>query len=98
MATLNYVYDGPRTIEGINQARAVHNAAAAAEGLAQNPPVIVAPLSRNEFLAMCLDNAIRSWKRRFADEIDAALAAPETKTIADAKAAIRAKAGDIDAP
>lgn len=98
MATLNYVYDGPRTIEAINQARALHNASAADEGLRQNPPVIVAPLSRNEYLAMVLDGAIRSWKRRFADEIDAALAAPETKTIADAKAAIRAKAGDVDAP
>ena len=98
MPTLNYDYNGPRTVEAVNQARAVHNAAAAAEGLAQNPPVIVAPLSRNEYLAMVLDGAIRSWKRRFADEIDAALAAPEAKTIADTKTAIRAKAGDVDAP
>lgn len=98
MATLNYVYDGPRTIEAVNQARALHNAAAIDEGLRQDPPVIVAPLSRNEFLAMVLDGAIRSWKRRFAAEIDAALAPTEAKTIADTKTAIRAKAGDIDAP
>ena len=38
MATLNYTYTGARNIEGVNQARAVYNAAAAAEAAAKNPP------------------------------------------------------------
>jgi hypothetical protein len=44
-----------------------------------------------------LDSAVDSWRSRFADEIDAALATTEVAALEAAKAAVRTKAGAKDA-
>lgn len=93
MATFTITVVGPRRIEAINQARAVYNTAAAANAAAQTPPVAFSPLTREQYLQMVIDSAVASWRDRFADEIDAVLAAPEVAALATAEAAVRAKAG-----
>ncbi len=93
MAVFSITITGPRRIEAINQARAVYNTAAAAEAAAKTPPVAFSPLTREQYLQRVIDSAVGSWRDRFADEIDAALAAPEMVALAAARAAVRAKAG-----
>lgn len=97
MATFTITITGPRRIEAINQARAVHNTAATAAAAAQTPPGPAVNLTREQYLQMVIDSAVDSWKHRFADEIDAVLAAPEMVALEAAKAAVRAKAGAKDA-
>ena len=97
MAVFSITINGPRRIEAINQARAVYNTAAAAEAAAQTPPVAFTPLTREQYLQRVLDSAVDSWRSRFADEIDAALATTEVAALEAAKAAVRAKAGAKDA-
>ena len=84
MATLNYTYTGARNIEGVNQARAVYNAAAAAK----NPPETFTPLNREQYLTLVLDNTLRSWKRHYADQISLALAPAQAAALAAAQDAI----------
>ena len=93
MATLNYTYTGARNIEGVNQARAVYNAAAAAEASAKNPPETFTPLTRDQYLTLVLDNALRSWKRHYANEISIALAPAQAAALAAAKEALDTAAG-----
>lgn len=93
MATLNYTYTGARTIEGVNQARAVYNAAAAAEAAAKTPPEAFTPLTREQYLTLVLDNALRSWKRHYADQISLALAPAQAAALAAAKEALDTAAG-----
>ena len=93
MAVFSITITGPRKIEAINQARAVHNAAATAANAALTPPGPAVNLTREQYLQMVIDSAVGSWRDRFANEIDAALAAPEMVALEAAKAAVRAKAG-----
>ena len=93
MATLNYTYTGARNIEGVNQARAVYNAAAAAEAAAKNPPETFTPLTREQYLTLVLDNALRSWKRHYADQISIALAPAKAAELAAAKDALDTATG-----
>lgn len=93
MATLNYTYTGARNIEGVNQARAVYNAAAAAEAAAKNPPETFTPLTREQYLTLVLDNALRSWKRHYADQISIALAPAQAAALAAAKDALDTATG-----
>jgi hypothetical protein len=65
---------------------------------AQTPPVAFTPLTREQYLQRVIDSAVASWRSRFADEIDAALATTEMAALEAAKAAVRAKAGAADAP
>ena len=97
MAVFSITINGPRRIEAINPARGVYNAAAAAEAAAQTPPVAFSPLTREQYLQRVIDSAVASWRSRFADEIDAALATTEMAALEAAKAAVRAKAGAKDA-
>ena len=97
MAVFSITITGPRRIEAINQARGVYNTAAAAEAAAQTPPVAFTPLTREQYLQRVIDSAVDSWRSRFADEIDAALATTEMAALEAAKAAVRAKAGAKDA-
>ena len=97
MAVFSITINGPRRIEAINQARAVYNTAEAANAAAQTPPVAFSPLTREQYLQRVLDSAVDSWRSRFADEIDAALATTEVAALEAAKAAVRAKAGAKDA-
>jgi len=98
MAVFSITITGPRKIEAINQARAVHNAAATAANAALTPPGPAVNLTREQYLQMCIDSAVASWRDRFADEIDAVLAGPEVAALAAAKAAVRAAAGAPGAP
>lgn len=93
MATLNYTYTGARNIEGVNQARAVHNAAAAAEAAAKTPPEAFTPLTREQYLTLVLDNALRSWKRHYADQISLALAPAQAAALAAAQDALDTATG-----
>lgn len=93
MATLNYTYTGARNIEGVNQARAVYNAAAAAEAAAKNPPEAFTPLTREQYLTLVLDNALRSWRRHYADQISLALAPAQAAALAAAKEALDTATG-----
>lgn len=97
MAVFSITINGPRRIEAINQARAVYNTAEAANAAAQVPPVAFTPLTREQYLQRVIDSAVASWRSRFADEIDAALATTEMAALEAAKAAVRAKAGAKDA-
>ena len=97
MAVFSITITRPRRIEAINQARAVYNTAAAAEAAAQTPPGAAVNLTREQYLQMVIDSAVASWRDRFADEIDAVLAAPEVAALAAAQAAVRTKAGAKDA-
>ena len=96
MATLNYTYTGARNIEGVNQARAVYNAAAAAEAAAKNPPETFTPLTREQYLTLVLDNALRSWKRHYADKISLALAPTQAAALAAAQADLDAVTGGAE--
>ena len=93
MATLNYTYTGARNIEGVNQAPAVYNAAAAAEAAAKTPPEAFTPLTREQYLTLVLDNALRSWKRHYADQISLALAPAQAAALAAAKEALDTATG-----
>ena len=93
MATLNYTYTGARNIEGVNQARAVYNAAAAAEAAAKNPPETFTPLTSEQYLTLVLDNALRSWKRHYADQISLALAPAQAAALAAAQGALDTATG-----
>ncbi len=93
MATLNYTYTGARNIEGVNQARAVHNAAAAAEAAAKTPPEAFTPLTREQYLTLVLDNTLRSWKRHYADQISLALAPAQAAALAAAQDALDTATG-----
>lgn len=93
MATLNYTYTGARNIEGVNQACAVYNAAAAAEAAAKNPPDAFTPLTREQYLTLVLDNALRSWRRHYADQISLALAPAQAAALAAAKEALDTATG-----
>lgn len=93
MATLNYTYTGARNIEGVNQARAVYNAAAAAEAAAKNPPETFTPLTREQYLTLVLDNTLRSWKRHYADQISLALAPAQAAALAAAQDALNTATG-----
>jgi len=97
MAVFSITINGPRRIEAINQARGIYNAEQAANAAAQVPPVAFTPLTREQYLQMVIDSAVASWRSRFADEIDAALATTEMAALEAAKAAVRAKAGAKDA-
>lgn len=97
MAVFSITINGPRRIEAINQARGIYNAEQAANAAAQVPPVAFTPLTREQYLQRVLDSAVDSWRSRFADQIDAVLAAPEVAALATAQAAVRAKAGGKDA-
>ena len=96
MATLNYTYTGARNIEGVNQARAVYNAAAAAEAAAKNPPEAFTPLTREQYLTLVLDNALRSWKRHYADQISLALEPAKAAALAAAQDALDTATGGKD--
>lgn len=93
MATLNYTYTGARNIEGVNQARAVYNTEKAAEAAAKNPPETFTPLNREQYLTLVLDNALRSWRRHYADQISLALAPAQAAALAAAKDALDTAAG-----
>ena len=93
MATLNYTYTGARNIEGVNQARAVYNAAAAAEAAAKTPPEAFTPLNREQYLTLVLDNALRSWRRHYADQISLALAPAQAAALAAAQDALDTATG-----
>jgi len=93
MATLNYTYTGARNIEGVNQARAVYNAEQAAIAAAQTPPGSFTPLTRDQYLTVVLDNALRSWKRHYADQISIALAPTQAAALAAAKDALDTATG-----
>ena len=97
MAVFSITITGARKIEAINQARGIYNAEQAAIAAAQTPPVAFTPLTREQYLQRVIDSAVDSWRSRFADEIDAALATTEMAALEAAKAAVRAKAGAKDA-
>ena len=97
MAVFSITINGPRRIEAINQARKIYNDEQTAIAAAQVPPVAFTPLTREQYLQMVIDSAVASWRSRFADEIDAVLAAPEMVALQAAKNAVRAKAGAADA-
>lgn len=98
MAIFSSNVPGARRNEGINQARKVYNTDQAALAAAQTPPGSFTPLTREQYVEMCVINMADSWARHYSDEVDAALAAPEMQALRDAKAALRAKAGAVDAP
>ena len=97
MATFTQNITGARRLEGINQARKAYNAEQAALAAAQTPPGSFTPLTREQYIELRVIGMADSWKEHYADEIDAALAAPEMVALAAAKAAVRAKAGAKDA-
>ena len=97
MAVFSITITGARTIEAINQARKIYNDEQTAIAAAQTPPGAPVSLNREQYLQMVIDSAVASWRARFADEIDAALATTEVAALEAAKAAVRAKAGAKDA-
>ena len=96
MTTFTQIITGARRLEGINQARKAYNAEQAALAAAQTPPGSFTPLTREQYIELRVIGMADSWKEHYADEIDAALAAPEMVALAAAKAAVRAKAGAKD--
>lgn len=87
---------GVRNVEIMKIMRRKYNEEQAALAAAKNPPEVFTPVTIDQFVQIKFEDWRNSWKRAYADEIDAALAAPEMVALQAAKDAVRAKAGATD--
>ena len=97
MANYTITNTGVRNVEIMKIMRKKHNDDGAARAAAANPPEVFTPVTVDQFVQLTFEGWRNSWKRAYADEIDAALAAPEMVALQAAKNAVRAKAGETDA-